>query len=585
MEGTETLTRDPLNHPLPPPREASYKRTTTRLKPNEGFWAPAIKVLGPFERIFRWLLSTVFQAAPLVVFLVVLLGVSARAQSADDPAWQLTLAQSLSDLEQSSTPQALQLRTLRLQVEEGAYLQVMDLCEGFRRLWGMGPIPYFGKWRKTKTEALRPWLEISKYGLLTFVDSTIGNKAYVNSDLTWDYQFSMEQAPLSRQAVAVGERVASEFFGSLHTLYLINAPDFSKAVIHCLNSTDPKTLDRFVNTLLTADFHGGGISVVTTEILTGALVTKVIIPLFKGARWIGRALKQQIRSGARALMGALSRRSPTLASRVQSISLPMSSITEAAPFFSPPKWSFVMRHIKTISALALFTSFQGTYYERPLKGRSSDATGHLAGSYGRQDSGSALASPNGAQVEEITEANTDNSDKGDPDKGDPFGTILNLPIEDIIKHTGEALTLEILIEFALALDLGLTRDRNHHGGAPLCLEVLVLAPQIQRHADHSAQPAGLMDRFNESLLFCQKNIYDALFEMVDVIWGPRFLQDANRLLLNLKTAEGGQTKSVPSGSESDSVEEISIDMENMTNPIQNLLEVLQSIRPIETTIF
>ena len=184
----------------------------------------------------------------------------------------------------------------RMNIQQTAYATTMKLCPTYRMAMGMGGVeyhqntshPYYtqhesqevrnwaidmqAEYGNTLASSFQAWLKIVYEGAVQPFSGIGGLKA--------DY---LNQSNTSIASI-------KSWFYSLYTLYLIHSLGFLQASIHCLDTMDKDTIERFAHAILIVDSE---MSLVSHSLLawTGTKILNVIIHATKwSASSMGRGI-------------------------------------------------------------------------------------------------------------------------------------------------------------------------------------------------------------------------------------------------------------------------------------------------------
>lgn len=171
------------------------------------------------------------------------------------------------------------LIAFRSQVETGAKVETLKLCEGYRRARGLGPSNYHGKYVFPLSESIAAWAQVFGAGLAQPF-STVGG-------LKSDY------LAVNRINILAFD----SWFHSLYSLYLVHSMGFLDGAMHCLNTMDQREINLFAAAIIAADMEASLATEVgmfwSGDMVLGAIIkatSYVLIP----ARYVMRLLNLRL---------------------------------------------------------------------------------------------------------------------------------------------------------------------------------------------------------------------------------------------------------------------------------------------------
>ena len=169
------------------------------------------------------------------------------------------------------------LHEYRKEVEEKAYETTLKLCEGYRRVRGLGPHPYHGEYMYSLEEAAEVWVHLAYQGAKQPFSAIGGLKA----DFIEGGQIDLSEL--------------GYWFGSLYTMYLLNSTGFLVGALHCLDMDQDdflsnRKISRFAKTIVVVDYE------MTLVTYIGMVWTspQVFSLIGKGSRWVLSPVGQMI---------------------------------------------------------------------------------------------------------------------------------------------------------------------------------------------------------------------------------------------------------------------------------------------------
>jgi len=134
-------------------------------------------------------------------------------------------------------PIMIELAAFRKDVETNAKVDTLKLCEGYRRVRGMGPAKYHGKYVYSFEQSSEAWAKIFQEGLMQPLSSVGGLKsAYLRLNHYRMLEFET-------------------WFRSLYSLYLIHSMGFLEGAMHCLNTMNKREINTFASAIVIADLE------------------------------------------------------------------------------------------------------------------------------------------------------------------------------------------------------------------------------------------------------------------------------------------------------------------------------------------
>lgn len=151
------------------------------------------------------------------------------------------------------------LKRVRKDIEANAYKTTMMLCEGYRRVRGMGSMFKSGKYYYSKARALGAWGSLVGNGMLHLVDSDTENYNLAYGREWYDWH---------------------RLYNTATVFYLLQSDGFFKASLHCLWGDEPMPDRDEMEAFARAIILTNGIGSQGTLALVGNMAFKAILKVW-----------------------------------------------------------------------------------------------------------------------------------------------------------------------------------------------------------------------------------------------------------------------------------------------------------------